>query len=92
MGFKPQYHGVRIHNGSILLPRINKLHSKNPSIIGKDRAVSAVAILFGCYSGAPTVSRNSVCPVRSERNSARIHSSHSTTSLGICLHGYERFS
>lgn len=62
MDFKLQYHGVRIHNCSIRLPRINKLHSKNPCIVSRERHLSAVAVLLGCCFGAPTVSRNSASP------------------------------
>lgn len=62
MGFKLQYHGVRIHSCNIRLSRINKFHSENSPIISRERNLPAVAVFLGCCFGVPTVLRDGVSP------------------------------
>lgn len=63
MSFKLLYHGVRIHNCDIHLPRINKLYSKNSPIVSREIPFPAAALFLGCCLGVPTVSRNEGIPL-----------------------------
>ena len=63
MSFKLLYHGVRIHNCDIHLPRINKLYSKNSPIVSREIPFPAAAVFLGCCFGVPTVSRNEGIPL-----------------------------